>query len=646
MDKRLLALYIWLGIETCINTYFGFVHIPKFFAGEVFVVTSMVNATARKCQSSNMTFNGDSVDTADQLMEAEDKFESPDCFADHGEVLWETTKKQLTWNGSTQPGWAKTEDINEPPDVSFSEKFSHILNGVVLFVCGFLAPSGEMIVRVIANIFSLANVEARAPRCYHHFHVVYKILQGPLQHLTQFKLYLCFLQMLLSVNVATIDVMSMKSGPGVEDFVVFVAWSIFLNTVVKKIEKPVLKGLPLNPHILPHPDWIPKLFSKYKGRYANTRIVLTVVKLVGFYLFYTLPVFTLIFNFEPVRTKVEGCPELPGDVKVVKYYTDSFLAIREGFHMMSEKQASWLMLIVLGFQFYICNLICPVFQIVHAIVQEMLEGHAPSWCTPWGWYVKNKVLPETNVLDEDDQYHRLSEQANERWSTQTPAKKFVALLIQCCVENQAHEYFVCALAMLIFVVMTVFKDLHLDHNEMECGTFSVSLCYDPFVCVWLIASIPLLGRARAKLYVLDEEAGSMVQWTRHFRPENKYRFLLVFWIFLAVAIAYGLVFRNTAITSYFGEFTMTPTYVRDHDTGVLFDCFYFNYDDGRQGRECFSMTTPEGKPLSNRKLIHDASKELSTLVQEAMLSSLFTGGGPAWSGLGGGGPAWSGLGGA
>jgi len=69
------------------------------------------------------------------------------------------------------------------------------------------------------------------------------------------------------------------------------------------------------------------------------------------------------------------------------------------------------------------------------------------------------------------------------------------------VENQAHEYFLMAFAMLINILIDALHSYGLDKLETAgCGSLSVEIHFNPLVLLWLLLAIPLLGGPRKKLH--------------------------------------------------------------------------------------------------------------------------------------------------
>ena len=58
---------------------------------------------------------------------------------------------------------------------------------------------------------------------------------GFLQHLTQFKLFLVFLQFLNSMKFLGSQTVQSIPATGFMHFSIFVVWSIFINTIMKKV---------------------------------------------------------------------------------------------------------------------------------------------------------------------------------------------------------------------------------------------------------------------------------------------------------------------------------------------------------------------------------------------------------------------------
>ena len=165
-----------------------------------------------------------------------------DCWESKKEVLWNATRKELGSNSTSDRG-----------------------TGCILLVCGFLAPSAEMAVRLVHNIILMFDFGSRCPKFAECFGHIYEGSHGVLQHLTQFKLFLVFLQMLVGIKLFGQNIMEMKAEEGVQDFVVFVCWSIFLNTVVRKAQKEIQPGKSVLDNLLPPAKWFPKLLANYQG---------------------------------------------------------------------------------------------------------------------------------------------------------------------------------------------------------------------------------------------------------------------------------------------------------------------------------------------------------------------------------------------
>jgi hypothetical protein len=698
--RIIVAFKIWLVLEICINLWFGFKFIPNFFAYEPFVINQRVNVSCKAIRTA-VDSNGSSQAAIAHLMKVREELEkdeqnaevdrkyaqsatknlnstahkmnSSHCFGQEQEYLWGSVLKEMYWHGNP----------TDPPEVraqtTFFETIPHKFNSCILFVCGLVAPLGEVIMRVINNLFYFAGRDNET------WHMIYELSHGPLQHLTQFKLYLCFLQMLLVINVMGIPAMRMYTGPGVRDFVKFVAWSMFINTVVKKVEKPIKTehyDKPWLPQILPPPEWLPKLLSRYTGHFSHLRTIASLIKIGGLWLFFTHPVFALVFDFEPaVNTTnhtqyvqaMKMCPASKDlkDVQSVKYLTHSFLSLRAGFVQMLQQDVDFWMVTLLMFQFFFCNLALPAFQLSHAVVQELVDAYrsrlkATLSVSEVGWKPqKISALPRVapgkytvyrrlaDSLEDSDSPSRClskrrlrkgervviqktsstmdrcpkvigygAEIVTDDGGSSTPFqvqgfdrkgrrfaywldegdvevtvaeesvwKQVVTLFLQCCVENQAHEYFVCAIIMLVFIVITVFKSMELNRRQTDCGVFSVQICFNPLICLWLLASVPLLGRARAKLYIQFADAGSMVHWqwtpSKH-KAQMWYYYLVVFWMTLVVFMGYVTVFSSKAVLTYFGKWTLDENYVIDSHTGTFFSCITF------QGRDQQCISTVGG----------------------------------------------------
>lgn len=518
---------------------------------------------------------GDIPESAATALKLLNKFDKTDpCLKEEGEVLADAAQKEVFFPEGSH---LLKEDPNFAPGLA--ERIPHMVNGVILVVCGFLAPAAEAIVRSINNLLYLFALKRAAPKFTHFFHEVYELSHLPLQHLTQFKLYLVFLQTLLSINVAGIEVIKTGSGEGIAHFVQFVAWSIFINTVVKKVEKPIImqrewKGsFDFLQSMLAHPEWLPKVLSAQTGQFTRAVTIGNVVKLYGFFMFFTLPVFTLVFKWTPTPND----PEMQAhchidDLKTFEYYTTSFAPIIHGFYYLREYHFSVLMTMLLIFQLLLCNLALPLFQLVHGVVQEIVWHYFPK-NHPAGWRATESLLD--NGRKAGVTIKRSLHPSQATWT-----RCWITLFLECCVENQAHEYFVCAFVMLLFVVKTILKTQKLNKRSFEhCGDFSVSVCLNPVICIWLLLSVPLLGRARAKLHVIEEEMGAFRDYKQKFKRLHKLigidRVLLLFWAFTAILMAIVLIFSDDDLETYFGKWTVSERYVKDSTVGGDFQCFAF-----------------------------------------------------------------------
>jgi hypothetical protein len=355
--KEVVILFkVWLAFEICVHIFFAAYFIPKFFFWEPFVIQTKLNAT---CAQQRVHFKQDQslIETLVEVEKAREELHktangTSACYDEVPEILWEGVVKEATWWGPPH---------GDPESTTFKDTLPHKMNAAMLFVCGLCAPFGEVLIRLLNNIFYSIGFESK------RWHMIYEVSHGPLQHLTQFKLYLCFLQSLLSIDVLGISAIKMTPSSGLRHFTIFVAWSIFINTVIKKLEKPIKRmneegasETPFLAQILPPPDWMPKLLAKYTGRRSHLRTVASIVKLFGLYLFYTHPLFTLIYNYEPSpgSKHMQHCPDLK-DATSVKYFSHSLKTVHQGLVTMFQTDLAgqtWLLLLLV-FQFFICNLI-------------------------------------------------------------------------------------------------------------------------------------------------------------------------------------------------------------------------------------------------------------------------------------------------
>mmetsp|Transcript_122288 Transcript_122288/g.228449 ORF Transcript_122288/g.228449 Transcript_122288/m.228449 type:complete len:576 (+) Transcript_122288:134-1861(+) len=544
--SRISLLITWLCFETAFDAWMGLCFIPRFYGVKVFQQTSQFSIT--KCSA---VIQANQKNVSSQIDAARE------CVDVQGSKLSDTVNYQLFH-----------ED---------GRSFSNILNGVVLLICGLLAPSCEMGMRVIHNLFFLCNIKQWLPRlvqCWERY--VYFAFKDVLRHLSQFKLFLCFLQMLLSIKLFGLDLVKIEAGPGLEDFVKFVLWSIFLNSVVKKVEIPIKQGEPLFPAILPKKDWTDTVLAPKK---MHTKTMISIVQLVGFYLWLTLPVFTMVFKFAPQSPDAQGVTE-------VKYYTESFMPIQQGF---SKLHGNLLMWCLLCFQLLWCNLAAAVFQLVSAIIQEWSE-----WMPAW------KRVRASEPFSEELIYKALEAEPSI-------SRKVISLLLGALVENQAHEYFLCAFAMLMYVMISMLESGLLADAQKgsPCGNsgFELQMCFNPLICLWLLFSVLLLGQARAKLY-----AKSIGQEFR----------ILTFQLLMALCLSYYMVFHDVQIWKYFGNWTLQKEYVIDYESRMPFNCF----SHGSPEQQCFIMSGQELSPFSSEvaslSLQPDMHKSMSGLLNATL----------------------------
>jgi hypothetical protein len=158
--------------------------------------------------------------------------------------------------------------------------------------------------------------------------------------------------------------------------------------------------------------------------------------------------------------------------------------------------------------------------------------------------------------------------------------------------------------------------MSLDRKEMDCGTFFVDICFNPIVCFWLVFSVPLLGRARAKLYIAFADAGSLVHW--EWTPSEKsakrwYYYLLTFWLVTVLSMAFTLVFRPAVtVKSYFGIWKLSKGYEVDKDTRERFSCMNFQ----GMNQQCFSMV---GGDMLEAQYEHEALRFLKLFLSTRFL---------------------------
>mmetsp|Transcript_33959 Transcript_33959/g.61970 ORF Transcript_33959/g.61970 Transcript_33959/m.61970 type:complete len:586 (-) Transcript_33959:84-1841(-) len=529
--SRCSLLMTWLIFETAFDAWMAIFYIPAFYGDKVFVTSTEFDPSSCSsvlyANSTNLTQHANSSIQPLSDLPSQIEHIADACMNVTGSRLSDAVNYQL---------------YEEP-----NRNASNYLNGIVLLICGLLAPSFEMVMRIVYNLMYLLNVVESCPRFYQGFErYVYKALKDPLKHLSQFKLFLCFLQMLLSLKMLGLDMVRMAPGPGLNDFVKYVLYSIFLNSVVKKIEIPMKAGEKLFPAIMPKKDWVKTVLAPEK---MHTRTIISIVQLVGFYVWITLPVFTMVFKFTLPDEVGEGVTE-------VKYYTSSFMPIREGFSKLNSDPLMWILLV---FQLLWCNLAAAVFQLVYAVMQEWKE---------WMPAAQRKVALEP-FGDLLTKYEALDDEDAEPSLTQ----KVVSLCLCGSVENQCHEYFLCALAMVMYVMLSwlEFDILDNDSQVPSCAPgFEVLMCFNPLICLWLLCSVLLLGQARAKLYA---------KGARHEFG------ILIFQLTLAVIVVYFMIFADTEVYKYFGDWTLQKEYVTDHETGKPFDCF----SDGRAEHHCISV---------------------------------------------------------
>lgn len=595
------VLLSWLVIETSVNLYMGLSVIPNLFFKNDFVTTQMFNPTENPdCIRNFLNYTlKEGINPASVLLAPSEVVQDITCYKNETEVLWETVLTE----------WQTTKDM-AGKKLDLGGRIAHMFNAAMLMVCGFLAPFGEMFVRVIINIVHIFNLRKCAPRTADWLHKCYEFSHAPLQHLTQFKLYLCFLQMLLSINIFGIDVITLYSGPGISAFVRFVAWSMFINTIIKKIELPILEDMQFST-ILPHPDWIPKVFSTYTGTHARSRTIINMVKLYGFYMWWTLPVFTLVFEVDQPQGGSSMCP-----IPSVKYYTSSFLSLRDGLEKLRSSSFSLLMTFLLFFQIFVCNLAIPVAQLVQVLLQDLGQ----KCLAPYTGQPSLQTLQAKPLLDGRQQRRFSLEFCNSPWW-----KNSLALFLQCCAENQAHEYFVCAFAALLFVLSTIFKNLGLNRLLVaNCAEICVTTCFNPMICFWLLCSVPLLGRARAKLHLLDERLYTVLRHATKVKYSRKYIMLLCLWTVTALMMAYVMVFGDTDTVHYFGFWTVQPWYVKNRNNGMPFDCVYYSNADGTRNSQCVSIVGH-----NNTGSFSETGLQLRHVIAK-MLNETFTGK-DAWS---------------
>lgn len=508
--SRLALLSAWLCFESVFDAWMGLYFIPNLYGVKTFQTTTQFSI--RKCEG--LAKQNELTQNVSAQIDA-----ARDCMKSDGTKLSDTVNWQLFHKEGRH--------------------FANILNGLVLLVCGFLAPCCEMLFRATYNVFYLCNLRKHCPCLFDGFEYVYVTLKDVLRHFSQFKLYLLFLQILLTIKLLGVDLVLIEPGPGMEDFVKFVLWSIFLNCVVKKVEVPIKKGEPLIPAILPNSDWVDTVLAPKR---VQSTTMISLVQLVGFYFWMTLPVFTMIFKFTPQK---------PGhEPHEVKYYSESLLPIHVGLSKLHRHPLMWALLC---FQLLWCNIAAAVFQLVSAIVKEWHE-----------WFPRMKEvrasepfkegLVERGFLDDEPSLSR----------------QVVSLALQTFVENQSHEFFLCAMAMMLYVMSSMLEsNLLWDANHVDaimgkdvstsCGEsgLELRLCFNPVICLWLLFSVVSLGLPRASLY-----SKSIGQECR----------MLTVQVVMALAVFYFLVFHDTQIWKYFGDWTVQMQYVTDFETRGPFNC--------------------------------------------------------------------------
>jgi len=511
MEVKLIK--IWLVLETLINLYMAFVWIPGFYSQKPFIETrnlspsptckrNLKKAGAGLLGLPNVSHNG----MAHALRDFGDlDFGGEQRILEH--KAHKASASDISKILNSPECWGADEEVLsvQANRLLKSPRANDKLLGSVLLVCGLLAPMGEMIVRLLHNLIVLFGINATLPSCAAFFDGFYESSHHFLQHLTQFKLFLVFLQTLVNVVVFGQSVMNIRAQDGVKDFVIFVVWSIIVNTVARKAEQELPPDEPLLHRFLPPDNWAASMLGvPPHDEYILTKSLFNILALSGFWVFWTRSCFTMVYTWEQ-HAKGTG-------VQKVTFYDESFLPIWRGFGQLWANGGFGLLYQLLAFQFCVCNLAVPLTQFLYVVVTQVAKKLR---LLRKDQVFKRMEIPLLPVEEGSESAVKMVQRVlwrprvpGESKTTQlwtwldTDCGKLLQVILYACVQNQAHEYFLLAFAMMIHTLLDYLGQFRM---KLQSVGLTIRICYDPLVLLWFLFAVPLLSRARSKLMVAQEK---------------------------------------------------------------------------------------------------------------------------------------------